>query len=266
MAGTNINPHTISGINRLDRQTKHDIYARLIPPQVLARFKISPDFVDPAGNNLLEISCAAGSSDTQIALWHEYGFPDPILFGQITDTVHGMIHILLYILNDPKSPRFDVDRMPDGAATMFGTLKRNKDAEAAAMKFGLAPGQIRRGLNILKSAVQSFDDFILSLNQDMYFVEPLYYHNAIIFERYGFAYEKGRRLMEKIQSGFTLDGEYSKRLDGSSPFRLPEAAQSIRLRSWAIHDLIMDEPFTDVTMYKRIGSLSKISTSINCRW
>jgi len=266
VVGTNVNPHTISGINRLDDQTKHDIYTRLIPPQVLDRFKINPNYIDHAGNDLLEISCAAGSSDTQLALWHEYGFPDPILFGHITDTVHGMIHVLLYILNDPDSPRFDVDHMPDGAPTMFGTLKRNLDAEIAAMKFGLAPGQIRRGLNILKSAVQSFDHFILSLNHDMYFVEPLYYHNAIIFEHYGFTYEKGRRLMEKIQSGFTPGGEYYNRLDGSSPFRLPEAAQSIRLRSWAIHDFIMDEPFTGVTMYKRIGNPSQIRTSKNCQW
>ncbi len=180
--------------------------------------------------------------------------------------VNGMIHVLLYILNDPDSPRFDVDRMPDGTPTMFGTLKRNIDAEVAAMKFGLAPGQIRMGLKILKSAVQSFDHFILSLKHDMYFVEPLYYHNAIIFERYGFAYAKGRRLMERIQSGFTPGGEYDNLLDGSSPFRLPGATQSIRLRSWAIHDLIMDEPFTDVTMYRRIGSPSQIRTSENCYW
>ena len=266
MPGTKIIPHTLSGINRLDGQTKHDIYARLIPPQLLDRFKISPDFVDPAGNNLLEISYAAGSSDTQLALWHEYEFPDPILFGHITDNVNGMIHVLLYVLNDPDSQRFDVDRLPDGTPTMFGTLKRNIDAEVAAMKFGLAPGQIRKGLKILKSAVQSFDHFILSLKHDMYFVEPLYYHNAIIFERYGFAYTKGRRVMERIQSGFTPGGEYYNLLDGSSPFRLPGATQSIRLRSWAIHDLIMDEPFTNVTMYRRIGSPSQIRTSENCYW
>jgi acetoin utilization protein AcuC len=72
--------------------------------------------------------------------------------------------------------------------------------------------------------------------------------------------------MEKIQSGFTPGGEYYNRLDGSSPFRLPEAAQSIRLRSWAIHDFIMGEPFTGVTMYKRIGNPSQIRTNKNCQW
>ncbi len=266
MSGLKNNPHTVSGINRLDKKTKHNIYSRLIPPQVLDRFQISPNYIDPAGNNLLEITCNAGSSDTQLSLWHEHGFPDPILFGHITDTVHGMIHVLLYILNDPDSPRFDVDCMPDGTPTMFGTLKRNREAEIAAMKFGLAPGQIRRGLNILKPAVQSFDHFVLSLNHEMYFVEPLYYHNAIIFERYGFAYEKGRQLMERIQSGFLPGGEYYDRLNGSSPFRMPAAAQSIRLRSWAIHDQIMDEPFTGITMYKRIGSPAQLRTSINCQW
>jgi hypothetical protein len=100
----------------------------------------------------------------------------------------------------------------------------------------------------------------------MYFVEPLYYHNAVIFERYGFAYQVGRRQMERIHSGFQEGGELCQKLDDSNPFRSSQAANSIRLRSWAIHDGILGEPFTNVTMYKRVGASANISTTPGCQW
>ncbi len=145
-------------------------------------------------------------------------------------------------------------------STRFGTLKRNLDAETAALQAGLAPGQIRRGLRLLSQAIATFEQFISSLGHDLYFVEPLYYHNAVIFERYGFAYQVGRRLMERIEAGFAPGGDLRPRLDGSTPFRTPAAAHSIRLRSWAIHDGILGEPFTNVTMYKRVGKTAGVST------
>src|SRR6266511_6320828 len=98
----------------------------------------------------------------------------------------------------------------------------------------------------------------------MYFVEPLYYHNAVIFERYGFAYQMGKRKMEGINSGFQEGGELHQGLDDSNPFRSSQAANSIRLRSWAIHDEILGGPFTNVTMYKRVGKCANISTTPGC--
>ncbi|HEX8991425.1 MAG TPA: hypothetical protein VF784_07075, partial [Anaerolineales bacterium] len=94
---------------------------------------------------------------------------------------------------------------------------------------------------------------------------PLYYHNAVIFERYGFAYQQGRKFMERIQMGFSNGGEFTDRLDGSA-FRRPEAVDSIRLRSWAIHDGILGEPYTNVTMYKRVGKSAEISTTGQVAW
>jgi acetoin utilization protein AcuC len=176
------------------------------------------------------------------------------------------VHILLYVLNDPDSPRFDVDRMPDGRPTRFGILCRNTQAEQAALEFGLAPGQIRKGLRMLGEAIQAFEDFVASLGHDLYFAEPLYYHNANIFEHYGFAYQRGRRLMERIQTGFQPGGDLLSGLDGSTPFRRPEAAGSIRLRSWAIHDGLLGEPFTNVTMYKTVGKHAGLNTCPNCHW
>jgi hypothetical protein len=259
-------PNTIGGINRLSSFDKREIYTRLIPPILLQRFHLNPYLVDASGHDLLRLHCPSGSMVAEMELRHQYDFPDPIFYGEITDTINGQIHVLLYILNDPESPRFDVDRLPDGKTTGFGTIQRNYSAEVSAMRFGLAPGQIRSGLRILGTAIQAFERFVESLDHEMYFVEPLYYHNAIIFERYGFSYEKGRRLMERIQAGFLHGGDLSARLDGSTPFRSSTAAKSIRLRSWAIHDGLLGEPFTNVTMYKRIGKSAGLKTSDNCGW
>ena len=91
----------------------------------------------------------------------------------------------------------------------------------------------------------------------MYFVDPLYYHNAVLFERFGFNYQVGRKLMEQIETDFSEAGELHKKLDNSTPFRKHEAEHSIRLRSWSIHDGIMNEPFTNVTMYKCVGKTAE---------
>lgn len=257
---------TIGGINLLSKHEKREIYRRIIPQKLLERFKLSPYLTDIDGNSLIELECSAGSTSVEMSLYHEYGFPDPILYGHLTDTMNGQIHILLYVLNDPTSPRFDVDMMPNGSPTKFGTFHRNLEAERDALAFGLAPGQIRSGLGLLSDAVEAFEQFVTSLGHDHYFAEPLYYHNAIIFERYGFAYQSGRKLMEEIQAQFTGDGDLLHTLDGKSVFRQPEAKDSIRLRSWAIHDGILGMPFTNVTMYKRVGKKAGVSTCKDCIW
>ncbi len=258
-------PYTIGGINLLPEEKKHKIYSDLIPDELLQRFGISRSFIDTEGRPLIRAKWAPGNPSVELSLFHKADFPDPILYGHLTDTMNGQVHVLLYILNDPYSERFDVDRLPDGRPTKFGTLARNLEAEHAALEAGLAPGQVRRGLRLLTPAIKAFEHFVESLGHDLYFVEPLYYHNAVIFERYGFAYQQGRRLMECIHGGFSEGGELLSRLDGST-FRSREAANSIRLRSWAIHDGILGEPFNNVTMYKRVGKQAGVSTTGEVKW
>jgi acetoin utilization protein AcuC len=72
--------------------------------------------------------------------------------------------------------------------------------------------------------------------------------------------------MERIEAGFSETGELHARLDGSTPFRRHEAEHSIRLRSWAIHDGILGEPFTNVTMYKRVTKSAEVNTCPSCQW
>jgi hypothetical protein len=260
-----MNPSSISSINRLPEPEKRAIYARYIPAALIQRFGL-PQLTSPPGEQLLQFRFAPGSSDVEMRLFHQVGFPDPVLFAHLTDTLNGQVHVLLYILNDPDSPRFDVDRLPDGRPTRFGTFQRNLEAERQALAAGLAPGQVRRGLRLLGAAIEAFEGFVDSLGHDLYFVEPLYYHNAVIFERYGFGYQQGKRLMDVIHAEFQPEGDLAARLDGSTAFRQPAAAASVRLRSWAIHDGLLDEPFTNVTMYKRLGKSAGITTTPGCEW
>ena len=256
-------PSTIGGINQLSENEKRVIYARYIPKELIEKF----DLADLTNNeDLLKFRFAPGSSDVEMMLYHQKDFPDPVLYAHLADSMNGQIYILLYILNDPASPRFNVDKMPDGRPTQFGIRIRNIKAEEAALQAGLSPGQIRHGLRSLQYALKAFEEFMTSLRHEMYYMEPLYYHNAIIFERYGFSYQLGRRQMNEIQAGFGEAGEFRKKLDDSNPFRSPRAANSIRLRSWAIHDGIMGRPFTNVTMYKRVGVSSNINTAPDCDW
>ena len=256
-------PSTIGGINKLPENEKRAIYAGYIPKELIQRFSLS----NLTNNeNLLKFRFAPVSSDVEMMVYHQKDFPDPILYAHLADSMNGQIYVLLYILNDPASPRFNVDKMPDGKPTQFGIRIRNIEAEKAALQAGLSPGQIRHGLRSLQHALKAFEEFMSRLGHEMYYMEPLYYHNAIIFERYGFSYQLGRRQMNEIQAGFGKGGEFLQRLDESNPFRSHKAANSIRLRSWAIHDGILGMPFTNVTMYKRVGIAANINTAPDCSW
>ncbi len=258
-------PSTLGSINLLPEDEKRKLYSQVIPTELLEHFDM-PGRDSARTQSLLQFKFAPGSTDVELKLFHESHFPDPVLYGHLTDTMNGQIHVLLYILNDPDSPRFNVDIMRDGSSTRFGTLKRNIEAETEALQAGLAPGQVRRGLRMLAKAIEAFEQFVIDLGHDMYFVEPLYYHNATIFERYGFAYQMGKRLMDRIHQGFSPGGDLLAGLNDTNPFRQPQAASSIRLRSWALHDNILGEPFTNVTMYKRIGKHAGINTCGECPW
>ena len=258
-----MSPSTVGGINKLSENEKREIYARYIPHELIEKFNLRDLAHD---KDLLQFRFAEGSSDVEMMLYHQVNFPDPILYAHLADSLNGQIFILLYILNDPASRRFNVDKMPDGSPTQFGIRKRNLEAEKISLEAGLSPGQVRRGLRLLGHALNAFEEFITTLGHDMYYIEPLYYHNAVIFERYGFSYQMGRRFMNEIQAGFVEGGGLRQKLDDSNLFRSSKAVHSVRLRSWAIHDGILGEPFTNVTMYKRVGRSANINTTPGCEW
>jgi hypothetical protein len=101
-------------------------------------------------------------------------------------------------------------------------LQRNLEAEAAAMLAGLAPGQVRLGLRLLEPSITVFEGFVAQIGRELYFVGPLLYHNAVLFERCGFAYQRGRRLMEGIHRGVSVRrwaGGSARRINSIPPYR-----------------------------------------------
>jgi len=259
-------PSTIGGINRLPEAEKRANYTRILPPALLDKFSIPETLIDSQGRDLLQLKAEPGSAQVELALFHQFRAVDPVIFGHLTDTIQGQIHILLYGMNDPTAQRFHVDRLPDGEKTEFGTSTRNIPEEKRALAAGLAPGQVRRGPHLFKESLTQFETFVSGLGHRLFFVEPLYYHVAVIFEWHGFAYQNGRSAMEAIHRGFSPGGSLLEQLDGSSPFRRPEASSSIRLRSWAVHDQILGRPFPDLTMYKIVNEHAGVSTTDKVRW
>jgi acetoin utilization protein AcuC len=138
------------------------------------------------------------------------------------------------------------------------------DEEVRALGAGLAPGQVRQGLRMLAHVLQCMDDFCRLLGRDFYLVEPLFYHSALHYERHGCDYFIGRDRMDQIHAGFQPGGALCGRLDGSTPFRRPGFAQTVRGRSWAIHDGVLGEPFgqgpTGVKMYRVPGRAAGVTT------
>jgi hypothetical protein len=259
-------PSTIAGLNDLPLEIKRDTYSKIIPPELLDMFNISSDLIDTTGVDLFHLTCDPGTSDVELALYNSADAQDPIIFGHLTDTIHGQLHILLYGMNNVNTPRFDVDKLPDGTKTNFGYNKRNLAAEEEALNAGLAPGQIYRGPHLFQESLRQFESFVSCMGQEIFFVEPLYYHVAMIFENYKFQYQSGKRLMARIEDGFSKDGDLRSLLDGSTPFRKPEAAGHLRLRSWAIHDNILGKPFSDVTMYKYIEKQTAPCSEFSLPW
>ena len=259
--------YTIRGINEADESMRQAIYRTLIPDELLVQYGIDPhSLCDAAGNRLVEFICPHAVSSAEVKVWHQAGAPDPLLYLQLADTVNNQLCVMLFVVNDPSTPRFDVDRDWSGERTKFGTVRRNLEAETAAMQAGLAPGQLRRGLKLTRKLIPIFEIFVSRLGHQIFFMEPLAYHTAVLFERYGCAYSQGRAKMEWIHREFAPGGTLYKRLDGSTPFRPPEAYRTIRGRSWAIHDGILGEPYTDVRMYNRVGIKSNLCTSPDAIW
>ena len=257
--------YSIGQINRLPPEEMQEVYRRLVPFEILLRFGIDPQtLADAEGHPLFE--CRPGVSSVELEVRHAWDAQDPVLYVQMADTPNNQIEVTMFILNDPHSERFDTDRLPDGTLTYFGTLARNVEAEIAAMEAGLAPAQVHRGLGATRRLMPLLEQFIVALHHDTFYIQPLAYHNAILFERLGFAYSMGRGRMEWIDKEFSPGGLLFGRLDGSTPFRRPGAERRVRGRSWAIHDGILGEPYGGVKMYKRTGIHAGVVTFPNAAW
>lgn len=259
-------PGSIREVNDLPPDEKYAIYQTLIPDWVFPTFGINPADNTVRGTQVIHKRCPAGSNTVELSVYHVPESTEPVLYLHMGDTFNSQLIVLLVVINDPASPRFNVDLDERGQPNQLGTRGRNIPEEIRAMQAGLAPGQVRRGLRIFRTAIPTFENFVARMGHNLFFIEPLFYHNAIAFERYGFAYSRGFQQMRLIHQAFLPGGRVSERLDGSTPFRQPDAWRTVTGRSWAIQDGILNEPFTGIQMYKHVGQDAGVETFPGAKW
>ncbi|MGD2144734.1 MAG: hypothetical protein PVF54_09685, partial [Anaerolineae bacterium] len=118
---------SIGQVNDLLPQEREEAYRCLIPLDLTLRFEIDgATLATGGGRRLFHIS--PGSSSVELSLQHAPDAEDPVLYLQLADTAANQIEVVLFIINDPHSERFDTDRLPDGTPTYFGTQGRNIQA------------------------------------------------------------------------------------------------------------------------------------------
>ncbi|MDY6795792.1 MAG: hypothetical protein SWK76_11055 [Actinomycetota bacterium] len=253
--------HNIHALNQLESEAKNKVYSLLIPDKIFKRFHIDRDIYSNLEGDRLITFIAPGQAGFAIIEVREHpNDRDCIFFLEIADTSFFKIEITFLIINDPASQRFNTDIDDAGRRTKFGTARRNITEELKAMKSGLAPGQVRKGLHLLRDFLPLSLSFLRSMDQDMLVAEPLAYHDAIVFERHGFNYIRGKKRMDQIHQGFQPSGEFYEKLDGSTPFRCRGAEKTVRGRSWAIHDGILGESWKDIEMYRSVDHTAEVCT------
>ncbi len=258
--------NSIREVNRLEEARKLAIYRTLLPDWIYSAYQIDPDTLTVDGYPVVRFRCPNGSRALEISVYRQAADRDPALYLNMADTFNNQLLVLLVVMNNPDGPRFNIDVDANGNPTHLGTVGRNLAAEEAAMNYGLAPGQIRPGLRSFRHAIPLFEQFVSNLGHDMFLIEPMAYHNAVIFERYGFNYMRGHREMQRIHTEFQPGGELHAKLSNDRVFRPLDAWKTIRGRAWAIHDGILGHPYTGFQMYKRVGVHAGIQTFPNAVW
>jgi hypothetical protein len=256
---------SLQELNGLPAPLREGLYGRLIPADVCARFGVDRTTgLNRAGHRLLRIYAPPEQSWARVELRAYRDDRDPLVLVDVEVGPFGVPELSFVQVTDPTSPRFGIDRDEDGQDTLFGTLTRNLREERRAVAAGLAPGQVRPGLRLLGRVLDSMDEFCRLFGKELFLVEPLFYHSALLYERHGCDYLLGRDLMETIHAEFSPGGQLRRALDGSTAFRQPGLDRTIRGRSWAIHDGILGTLdgtiWSGVKMYRQVGRPASVST------
>ena len=252
---------SIQEINHLPREMVEALYVRLVPDALLDRFGIDPRTLTGSdGTRLVRITAPADQPWARVEVRASSDDRDPALLVDVEMSRLSVPELAFVQITDPRAARYGIDRDLEGRDTLFGTLSRNIDEELRAYKDGLAPGQVRRGLGLLPRVLEAMDRFCRLVGTELYLIEPLFYHSAILYERQGCGYLLGREVMEAIHDGFGESGPLASVLDGSSPLRSSEARRTVRGRSWALHDGISPGTWGGVKMYRAPGRHAGINT------
>lgn len=262
---------SIQDVNGLPRELREGLYTRLIPPDVLRRLGVDPRTgTNPAGHHLVRVVAPPAETWARVEVRASRDDRDPLLLVDVEMSPLAVPELSFVQITDPTAHRFAIDRDEDGQDTLFGTISRNIREEARALAAGLAPGQVRRGLGLLGRVLEGMESFCRLLGKELFLVEPLFYHSALLYERHGCGYLIGRELMEEIHSEFQPGGALYATLDGSTPFRQRGFETMIRGRSWAIHDGVLSAlrgpGWGGVKMYRLTGRPADVSTFPSARY
>jgi hypothetical protein len=257
-------PITLHQINGLPENAKKRIYRGLLPPHLLAQYEIDPiSWNGKEGGQYVRLKAEEDSGKVSLGVTLQPGSIDEFICIEMGDNAFNGIDLNLLLLNAPDSPTFRTDIDSEGRLTQFGTVRRNLAEEERAMDAGLAPGQVRRSLGASQVVFQQIEAFLMTLGHRAYFLEPLTYASAWVFERRGFAYVRGHKLMDDIHREFQPGGILYQALDGSTPFRQKEQWNTVRGRAWAIQDGILEVMGTrwdKLRMVKQIGRHAGVET------
>ncbi len=255
-------PLGIRSINALPYDAKQRFYRTLVPPELLGRLGINPILWRGSGYTV-ELFAEPDSGKVNISINNPEDARDAYFVLELQDNATNGIDLNLILLNDPFAEKFDIEHDSDGKQTHWGTVTRNLAEEERAMRAGLAPAQVRAGMGFSREVLQQLDVFLALCARQAVSLEPLTYVSAWIFEKRGFAYVRGHKLMDDIQREFQPGGKLHAALDGSTPFRSPDAWQTVRGRAWAIHDGILEaigERWRDLRMIKVVGKHAGVET------
>ncbi len=252
---------SLQAINRLGEPEKESVYSCLLPLRLRGILGLADgSLCNPAGEKLVTVIAPRGLPLVRIEARLKPEEPVTVFFLELSDTQFHQMELSFCIIRDPASPSYAVDVDENGRSNWFASHGRHISEELRAMNAGLFPNQTHHGLQLFSEFFPLLERFTDSLGMQMIVGEPLSYDNAIRYEKYGFDYLRGKRLMREIDREFQPGGNYFRRLDGSSPFRMPGMERTVCGRSWAIHDGIMDEPWDEVQIYRMVGVHAGINT------
>jgi hypothetical protein len=261
-------------VNQLPPPEKEELYLQLVPPSLFPRFGINPGTgLNRLGEKVVAIECPPSRAEASVEVKARPTDRDAIFYIEVSDS-RDLIQLQwdFILIADPEAPRFEADLTPAGEDRWLNWTSRNLIEERKALAAGLAPGQVRRGLRLTGELMQCLDSFCETVGKKSIFLEALFYHNAILYERYGFRYFGGEPMMRRIHEQFQPGGKLADRLNGTA-FRKPEFAKTARGRSWAIHDGVIEEIRDDLLenweppkMYRMVGKRFQVETFPGAKW
>ena len=253
---------SIYELNHLAPEERIRVFRALIPSSLFTALGIDRNtLTNREGEKVVQFHTPESHGFVSIDVKKNAQDQDSVFFLQLSDTPFmDNLELSFLVINDPRGERFNIDRDPQGRDTLFGTTLRNIAEEEKAMKAGLAPGQVRPGLHLLGEMLGLLERFASRLGTSIISCEALFYHNSVQYERNGFGYLEGRKMMEEIDRGFQPGGPLFEKLNNSSPFRQGGAGKTVRGRSWAIQDGILGSPWISPKLYKPAGKVVGVNT------